>query len=108
MRVDFKALQTAFTGVKRVTAAASLNPCDVLVYATPPTSSTYAITLPRMEDAFMCPYIIVTPENDAGTVTVQAYEGTGVYQSAAMTAAGDCLVLITDGTTWRQLIDVTT
>ena len=99
MRIDFKAMQTAFTGVKVVTAATALAPCDLIVHATPAVA-TYIVTLPKVADAFYFPYTITTPTNAAGNVTVNAAEGANVF-TASLQNAGDTLVVIPDGETWR-------
>ena len=105
-RLDFKTLASAqIGGPKIVSAAATLNACDVLVEAVPPTSSTYIIKLPPLGDALYYPYTVYTPTNDTGTVTVNSAEGTTM---GLLTAAADQIVVLPTATCWILLHDTTT
>lgn len=93
------ALQAAEGHVRNVTAAATLDPGDRLVFCTEPASSTYAITLaplPSWAWHFVFVYMIAV---DNGTVTVQDNdEGVGTdYASDALTAVGDYVLLLNVG-----------
>lgn len=94
---------------KYVTGNTKLKVNEQFVFATPPTSGSYTVTLPPVAAAIGRFYYIETPSNDTGTVTVSGLgDEAGSTYNASLTAAGDHVLLFSTGKQWRTLLDVTT
>lgn len=86
-----------------------LTPNETHVLVTPPSTSTHTVYLPPVSEAMGQIYVIETPTNASGTVTV-ATRSDCVNQASlgTLTAANDRLVLLNTGRRFIILEDVTT
>jgi hypothetical protein len=95
------------TGVASETTSLTVN--EQYVKVTPPASGAAVIKLPLVSEAAGRFYIIETPTNDTGTVTVNTHDDDSpVMSDASLTAAGDVLMVFSTGTRWLTIVDITT
>ena len=89
--------------------ATYLTPNETHVLVTPPSSGTHTVYLPPVMESMGRTYVVETPTNATGTVTV-ATRSDCVAQATlnALTAADDRLVLLCTGRRFVILEDVTT
>jgi hypothetical protein len=104
---------SATTIITQATTAAGgehthLTPSDRDVQVYPPSGGTHTVYLPSVSQA-SGDYLIETPENAAGTVTVVDYGDCAVAVSLVLTAQYDRVVLRPiGGRYWIPIQDVTT
>ncbi len=91
---------------KIVVAAETLNPEDILVHAA--TTGAITLTMPEGGDALAGVVYIVRLEIDGGNLTI-AFPGAGADPSdIVLTAAHDFAAMMTDGTYWYVLGEIST
>lgn len=96
-------------GPKFVAAATTLLPHERVVLATPPSSSSYTITLPPVDQCAGMVYTIRSTSNDTGTIVVADQDETPApYTSGNLTTTDDYVVVYSDGYQWYELAETTT
>lgn len=93
-----------------VNKATTLRLDQQIVWATA-IGTNYDIILPPVSQAVGRVYIIHAINDAVGTITVKSRsdDNSGSpYASGALTAAGDYVILISDGRRWFELAEVTT
>ena len=103
-------LGMAADDVLHVTAAVSLTPDDQVVQATPPTSSTYIISMPPVCKCKGRIYTIVSVSNDTGTITVDDLGDAlpGLGSGIVLTTTNDAVVLYSNGIGWFVIHEIST
>ena len=96
-----------YAGPLVVTAAVSLTAKDTNVILD--STGTFTVTLPPVAEARGRFYAISAPVTAPGTITVANIANESVTPvSMALTAAGDRVLLYSDGSEWYIVTDVTT